>query len=695
MKNLILILLIPIAFSFHEAISQNAPITTIGAVETYGTTTVVPITVTGFTNIGGCDLLLHYDPAVATATSVSLGPGVGAYYFIGNVLTPGQISVSWLFFSSGAQGLTLPDNSVFLNITFDRTNYGYSAIEFDISHPLYCEFYDWEYEQLNDTPNSTYYIDGSITFAVGTHWTGNIDADWSNALNWDAGVPGAAIIAIINDVSPNPFPLSSTNAECLGLYVSSGASLTVPANSALTVLGNCNNNGQLTIKSTSAGDGSFINYGAITGSGIATVERYLTSEVWHYVSSPISDGLSAVFLDIYLIEWNEITGDWSFIVPVNYGLNPMEGYGVWADDDFTGTTTVFYETVSTNLNSGTFVSPLLTASGPYDPSVGTRGFNFVGNPYPSAVDWDEVTGWEKSTLANAIYIWNPSFGQYGSYVNGFSTNDVTNIVPGGQGFFVHNYNDFTTTTLEVNNNARVHNNKPFFKGIETEKQSMKLSITSEINMYSDELIVSFNESATPDFDPSYDALNLKGHEEAPDIYSRSTDDKNLSINAYAVLEENVVIPVSCKIGINGFYTITATDIVNFDASTHILLEDIFENTFIDLAYQNSYVFFASATDIAERFNLHFLLDPVNTTEIEYDLNIQIFAANNAIHVKRQDLKVLEGSLTLYDVLGRLISTSDLAGITHHSMPIDKQGVFIVNYFDHAEQKAYRQKVYLQ
>ena len=214
-------------------------------------------------------------------------------------------------------------------------------------------------------------------------------------------------------------------------------------------------------------------------------------------------------------------------------------------------------------------------------------------------------------------------------------------------------------------------------------------------MYSDELIVSFNESATPDFDPSYDALNLKGHEEAPDIYSGSTDDKNLSINAYSALEENVVIPVSCKIGINGFYTITATDIVNFDASTQILLEDIFENTFIDLAYQNSYVFFASATDIAERFNLHFLLDPVNTAEIEYDLNIQIFAANNAIQVKRQDLKVLEGSLTVFDVLGRLISTSDITGIAHYSMPIDKQGVFIVNYFDYAEQKTYRQKVYLK
>ena len=695
MKKFILILVIPFVFSFQEIAAQNAPIITIGNVDAYGTTAIVPITVTGFTEIGACSLLINYDPAVATATSVLLGPGIGYYTFFSNIFTPGEISVSWVFFLPGVQGLTLPDNSVFLNITLDRTAYGYSNLEFDLNHPLYCEFYDWESAELNDTPNSTYYIDGSVTFASGsTQWTGNIDDDWSDDLNWTSNVPGATSIAIINDVSPNLFPSANTNAECLGLEIASGASVTVPESNTLTVYGNLGNNGQLTIESSSAGDGSFINYGPISGTGSASVGRYLTSERWHYISSPIADGVAGVFLNLYLINWDEQTGEWSFIVPVNTALNPMQGFAVWADDDLTGTTTVYYQSAITNLNSGSFVSGPLTCEGPNDPETGSRGYNLVGNPYPSAIDWDITAGWNKSWLDNAIYIWNPDIGNYGSYVGGISNNDVTNIIPGGIGFFVHNSNDGFTTTLTVNNKARVHDSKSFFKNSENELQTIRLSITSEMNTFSDEVITSFNENASADFDPSYDALNLKGDGEAPDIFAKSADNKNLSINTYPALVENVVIPIGCKIGANGYYTITATDIANFSETTQILLKDKIENVYIDLTKQNSYTFIANLMDPVERFDLHILPNPSNTIEIENDLNIQIFAANKTIYLQRQDSKAVVGSLKVFDVLGRLILANPINGGNQYELPFDEHGVFIVTYFDKDEQTVYRQKVFL-
>ena len=167
MKTPITIVLIClVCLDSYNLSAQNAPITTIGSVETYETTIVVPVTVTGFTNIGGCDLLINYDETIATATSVTVGPGVGYYYFVGNPSVPGQISVSYIYFQPGTQGLTLADGSVFLNITFERTAYGNSAIEFDFSYPLYCDYFDWESNGLNDIPNSTYYINGSVSFAM-------------------------------------------------------------------------------------------------------------------------------------------------------------------------------------------------------------------------------------------------------------------------------------------------------------------------------------------------------------------------------------------------------------------------------------------------------------------------------------------------------------------------------------------------
>jgi hypothetical protein len=167
MKSFISILLTGlICLNNYNLSAQNAPISTIGAVETYNDTAIVSITVTEFSNIGSCELVMNYDPAVATATSVTLASGIGYYYFIVSVDTPGLISVTWLFLQYNTPGVTLPDNSVFLNITFERANYGFSAIEFDNSLADNCLWGDSIYDELNDIPYSTYYIDGSLNFAM-------------------------------------------------------------------------------------------------------------------------------------------------------------------------------------------------------------------------------------------------------------------------------------------------------------------------------------------------------------------------------------------------------------------------------------------------------------------------------------------------------------------------------------------------
>ena len=155
-----------LCMSYYFISAQNAPISAIGTVETYNDTAIVSITVTNFSNIGGCDLLFNYDPTFAVATSVTLGPGIGQFFFGSDIGTPGIISVTWVFYQPGNPGLSLPDNSVFLNITFERANYGYSAIEFDHSLPDNCLWADGDFDELNDIPYSTYYINGSIAFEM-------------------------------------------------------------------------------------------------------------------------------------------------------------------------------------------------------------------------------------------------------------------------------------------------------------------------------------------------------------------------------------------------------------------------------------------------------------------------------------------------------------------------------------------------
>ena len=812
MKKITLILFTFFVFSAQVIIGQNAPISTVGNEASTGTSITVPITATDIINIGSCNLQLLYDPAIATCTGVSNGPGLpgGLSY---NVSNPGVITFGWYTWP----GPTLPDNTVLFNLTFDKVAGGTTIIEWDEGYtgtqwsdgdsfplnflPFDDYFFDgsltWQddapitiapvltacantaldipvtvkdfntvgvvsltlhfnelaltylgftnnsgfpgfnvlnpnpgnitaagfvqpnqpgitlpddavlftihftflggnsnldwydngssceyggppntYNTLNDTPTSTYYINGSISMCE-SQWTGNTDDDWFIAGNWTDGVPDMDKDAIIPDVTSNNFPILNADAECFGLDIALNASVTVPASSTLTVYSDFNNNGQFTVGSSSAGDGSFINYGAISGTGSFEVGRYLTSERWHYVSPPISDAVSVMFFDIYLKEWDEsvvqvVPADgWTYIVPEDIDLNVMQGYGAWTDDGLLGTTTVYYDGV---LNTGIINSPTLTNTN----GNASTGYNFVGNPYPSAVDWDNIPGWTKTDLDNAIYIWNPAAGQYGSYINGSTVNNVTNIIPGGQGFYVHVTNGNGTGSLEVNNDARLHDSKPFFKATTTNNKSIKLNISSGLNEFFDEAIVQFNELATEIFDPAYDAYDmLGGLDEAPSLYTVSAENK-LAINTLPETDEDVTIPLMYSVGINGIYTIEALEIENLE-NKYVYLRDLQENILTDLNSQAAYSFFGDINDDPNRFELLVLNSALGIENFEKAGNLNIYSDRNVVYIVNNEHNI-SGDLNIYDMAGKSVYNQQLQNSSSFEATLNvEKGFYIVKF----------------
>ncbi|MCB0806846.1 MAG: hypothetical protein KDC05_13700 [Bacteroidales bacterium] len=681
MKNLIAITTIALLFCFSEINAQNAPVTTAGVIVTYGPTLVLPVTVTDFTDIGSFNLRILYDPAIINAISVSKGPQLVSGTISSNLSGPGIISLSWYT----AFGVSLPNNSVLVNITFEKVAAGTSAITFENDPDYYCRYRNSNLDLLNDLPTSTYYINGSVTILelIDTEWTGNFDSDWSTSANWTNGVPDETKKAVVPDVSPNPFPdVNLDDAICNVLQIESGTNVHIKPMGALTVLDQLDCDGEFLIESTVAGDGSFINGRSISGTGTVSVERYITSECWHYISPPVTGILSGVYLDLFLIEWDEPAGEWSNIVPEDIPLNVLEGFGTWASDTLTGTTTIVYESDVTNLNYGTYVSGPLSSNGP-DIPVGesNRGYNFIGNPYPSAVDWDLEAGWSKSWLDDAIYIWNSSTGNYGSYVNGSSNNDVTNIIPAGQGFFVHNNFDGYTTVLSINNSARLHDAKPFIKKGSENQPGITFSIESGINSFSDEVVIAFNEEATNNFDPAYDALNLNGDDEAPDLFTVSEDMEHLSIQAFPLPDENDVIPLGLTVGVDGIYTLWADGIETYAESGRVVLFDQFENVSTDLNIQNNYSFFASSDDPNERFSLLFEPDPGYTREILSDGNVMIYAIHQKIAVKSKDGSQLNGKLVLYDLLGRTIQSHLIQNNHYFETSHNTNEIILASYYD--------------
>ena len=160
MKRSYIVLLILFTVLFlQKAASCTAPVTTAGTVVTSGTTAVVPVTATDFTDIGSCGLEIHYDPAVALATSVTIGPTLGGSINT-NLTVPGVIIIGWYTYPA----VTLPGNPVIFNISFSKVASGTTALTwFDNGYS--CYYSDGGYNILIDVPQSSYYINGSLTFS--------------------------------------------------------------------------------------------------------------------------------------------------------------------------------------------------------------------------------------------------------------------------------------------------------------------------------------------------------------------------------------------------------------------------------------------------------------------------------------------------------------------------------------------------
>ncbi|MEI7597562.1 MAG: hypothetical protein WCK02_17585 [Bacteroidota bacterium] len=80
-----------------------------------------------------------------------------------------------------------------------------------------------------------------------TTWTGSSGTSWSNAGNWDNGVPTSTVHAIIPDVTNDPIISTSTSATCKDLTINSGGFLTdnstIAGGGSLKIYGNWTNNG--------------------------------------------------------------------------------------------------------------------------------------------------------------------------------------------------------------------------------------------------------------------------------------------------------------------------------------------------------------------------------------------------------------------------------------------------------------------
>ena len=482
-------------------------------------------------------------------------------------------------------------------------------------------------------------------------WDGSSSTSWATADNWTPAIAPTTFGELSIPGSLTNYPTISSSATCYTLDIVSGASLTIAYNGNLTTLGNFSNAGTFTINSTGSGTGSLIHN---TAGVNATVERYLTEMKWHFVSTPINNAKFEVFQlpgshsNIYAKYWDEVAGDWVVVDNTNDDMNVMQGYGIWVDNTGTGQDEIIEFEGTLNNDVATAYTLTNTTANADD------GWNLVGNPYPSALDWDAASGWTKTNIDNTVYFWNGSSGNYSYYVGtggpagvvGVSTD--SKYIPAMQGFYVHCTGTGSPNgSITIQNGARVHNAQAFYK--KTEDYSNLLKLKAVGNGYWDKTVVRFFDGAAEGFDSDFDAYKLYGNDDAPQLYSIIAEEI-LAINSLPVLDEYRIVPLGFECDVPALFTIEASEIESFEGNITIYLEDIKEGTLYNLSNNPSYTFTHEIGNDPNRFLLHFG-NPNDINETDQH-NIRIYSNENIVYV--QQPAGLQVEIVVYNILGQEI-----------------------------------------
>jgi hypothetical protein len=293
------------------------------------------------------------------------------------------------------------------------------------------------------------------------------------------------------------------------------------------------------------------------------------------------------------------------------------------------------------------------------------GFNFVGNPYTSAIDW-EASGWTKTNVDDAIYVFNNGIWQ--TYVGGVGTNGGSNYIALGQGFFVRvtdNGGD-NTGSLTITQDACVHNNVDFVKSTNSDQKIVRLNLES--NGLNDETVIRFSDEATTDFDGDLDAVKAFSFDENyPQIYTVSG--QKMSINSLPY-SDGFSIPMNVQGEEGALMTISLTE----NGIDKIYLKDNLTGDVVDLT-ASSYTF-ENVNLSDNRFELLYGVTGVDEPVVSND--VRVFAYDKTIRVELNDLD--QANISVYNLLGQVVKTMN-TNSREVSIAVQDRGFYLVKVDD--------------
>ena len=466
--------------------------------------------------------------------------------------------------------------------------------------------------------NFTTLPEHNIVFPEDGNWTaGNFEPNGSPTTEDD--------VIIRADVTIT----GSTNAAANNINIENGFVITVAPGATLTIAGEVTGGTAASIIIEEGGQ--VIHANAVNATLLKEIEAYSTKsgDGWYLIASPV-DGLStdAVATGTYdLFKYDEPSGWWYSNTGTNApftSLTRSQGYlyanAADIDLNFAGSMIGTNDEVTKTLSFACTAYPDL------------KGYNLMGNPFTRNLGAGDITlGGEPVT--SVLLLNNDEDYQTCNFL-------ASGVIKPGQGFFIQ---------ADDENQELVFN--PSSKN---ESEIGLISIKAGNDEFMDKAYIQIGGGNT---------LRKIAFSDNNMVYVMDGDDDYAAMTIYELANP---IPVHFVAAEPGTYTITV-NAKNIDLD-YMHLVDEFTNEHIDLLSEPTYTFTSAEGDKPGRFTIVFGID-----------NVEENLVNNVFAYQYEDELVVDGNGTLqiFDVLGRFVSSYEVNGSARINISSLNTGVYVL------------------
>ncbi len=465
--------------------------------------------------------------------------------------------------------------------------------------------------------------------------------------------------------------------------------------------GNLNSGGFLTLVSNSTKTALIDGSGTGQVSGSVTMQRFIDPAFgYKYLSSPFSNtvvgdyqtyvDLTTNFPNFYKYTENRNDGPgrdatgWEAYTNLTSSINVLNGYAL----NFGNSATPKTVSIAGIVNNGNQQINLRNTNGTY-----TQGFNLIGNPYPSPIDWNSGSGWTKFNVDNALYFFTASAtdqytGTYSSYVNGVQSADglSSNIIPSMQGFFVH-VSDLpiypVDATLGMTNAVRVANFDQQFLKTPEEQGHWLMRISSNIEQYDskDYMVLYSDGNATSNFDKNLDALKLMNTDtRVPNLYGLTSENKKISIKALSNPgDQPIIFPLGISTEDEGWHYIQLEDLQNIPSNLFVYLIDNEKRIGQNLLERTKYRFVKKEGVLDSRFHLLLSNKAISDPAIAFEEPFSVKSYSGKVMVSTNLKENEVGTLLVSTISGNNLYRRKVTGKQLIEVEgIKSSGVYIIS-----------------